>query len=182
MEDVRQLMGVFKLELEYSMLFLRHVETIKLAEVNDDGILTSVAHACKVRDELEEGPGSATELTLIETQIIGAAASNPVLITWFLFHGYGKRNEAAQEIRHILKKDFTKSLKMNKLSPKVSLAIPICGGGEKIAVSSSLVGRLFTVLPLHVVTGLPLHIHGMFALSPDRDSLKGDHASNADAE
>ena len=70
-------------------------------------------------------------------------------------------------IQERLGKDYSESLKMNKLNPSVSLAVPIDG-------HEPFQGRLFTVLPLPIETGLPAHVSSMFALTPDRTSLKGN--------
>jgi sacsin len=35
------------------------------------------------------------------------------------------------------------------------------------------VGRLFSTLPLPILTGLPVHIHGLFSISADRSTLHG---------
>ena len=171
-DDIRQLMDTFERELGHSMLFLRNVTTIELHEVDENGSRTFVAEARRVTVDEESGPGWTTSRVTVHVRLRGEFSE--VSQTWRLLHLHGEREEAAQEIHRRLNKDYSNSLKMNKLTARVSLVVPV--GGSQGGIQS-FNGRLFTVLPLPIVTGLPLHIHGMFALSPDRASLKGSQSS-----
>ncbi|KAJ3723890.1 hypothetical protein C8R42DRAFT_577934, partial [Lentinula raphanica] len=55
-------------------------------------------------------------------------------------------------------------LQKDKLLPHVALAFPLS--------KQNFQGHLFTLLPLPISTGFPIHIHGVFALTPDRQSLR----------
>lgn len=168
-DDIRTLMNAFKDELKYSLLFLRHVTKVELFEITEGGMQSVfTAEANKdVEKKEEENPAFVTRRVTVHVQ---ADVGDVVTQQWRLLHATSGSDEAAREVQRRLGKDYSESLKMNKLNPSVSLAIPI--NGDEL-----FLGRLFTVLPLPIETGLPVHISCMFALTPDRASLKGNRSS-----
>ena len=172
--DIRQLMKTFQRDLGHSMLFLRNINSIELEEIGENGTRSVLAVARRLVDEEESADGWTTTRVTVHVRVSanGASTSQP----WRLLHLHGDQEEAAEEVRQRLNKDFSNSLKMNKLSPGISLAIPI-QDDQDANHPPPFMGRLFTVLPLPIITGFPLHIHGMFALSPDRASLKGSQSN-----
>ncbi|KAG0216668.1 hypothetical protein BGX33_012337 [Mortierella sp. NVP41] len=61
-------------------------------------------------------------------------------------------------------------------SPHCGVALPL-GGEEQL---DSLEGRLLVYLPTPILTGLPFHIHGGFALTSNRKSLAGGQEKEND--
>ncbi|MCJ1433205.1 hypothetical protein MMC27_002564 [Xylographa pallens] len=82
-------------------------------------------------------------------------------------------SSASFSMHHVIEpnlpdKSLVKWAAMNKLHPWIGLAAPMMGTADV-----GLSGDLFTVLRLHIPTKQPVHIHGMFSISPDRGKLHG---------
>ncbi|KIO19901.1 hypothetical protein M407DRAFT_82182 [Tulasnella calospora MUT 4182] len=60
-------------------------------------------------------------------------------------------------------------MKEDKLFPHVALAFPVADG---VVPATGLKGRLFTLLPLPIITGFPLHIHAVLSLTSSRQNLR----------
>jgi len=69
------------------------------------------------------------------------------------------KSTAAQYISTRLGYDIGDELNKEKLVADVELAIPLNG--------PAIQGRLFTLFPLPIKTGFPLHFNAVFALTPD---------------
>ena len=75
-------------------------------------------------------------------------------------------------IHHLMKKSSANSeldswARGKKLFSWVAIAAPISG----ISSSDSFRGRLFSILRLPIETSQPVHIHGLFSITPDRGRL-----------
>ena len=74
------------------------------------------------------------------------------------------KEEANRLMSARLDYDIGDRLTADKLSPIVELAMPLDG--------APIGGSLYTLLPLPIETGFPVHVNAVFALTPDRQSLK----------
>jgi hypothetical protein len=86
--------------------------------------------------------------------------------TWRIFHSVLDSEETSRIMSERLPNhtNVGDRLKNDKLFSHVGLAFPLDGPPLK--------GRLFTLLPLPVYTDFPVHLHGILALTPDRQSLR----------
>jgi hypothetical protein len=165
---VRQLLQDFiSEELNIAMLFLTNISSIEIYEVNNEG-RKRLAHAELSKDPLERlnisGADAMTYQCRISTLIAGA---NVIEDSWRIFHASFLQSHSISILSDRINNDVSGVLTMQKLSPKVALAMPL---SAKQITSNS--GRLFTYLPLPLHTGFPCHIHGLFALTPDRQHLR----------
>ncbi|KIO19908.1 hypothetical protein M407DRAFT_82184 [Tulasnella calospora MUT 4182] len=58
----------------------------------------------------------------------------------------------------------------DKLFPHVALAFPV--PDATLSPTQTFSGRLFTLLPLPIITHFPLHIHAALALTSSRQNLR----------
>jgi len=166
---VRQLLQDFiDGELDIAMLFLTNISSIEIYEVNNEG-RKRLAHAKLSKYPLERLNLSAADDAMtyqcrISTLIAGA---NVIEDSWRIFHASFLQSHSVSILSERINNDVSRVLTTQKLSPKVALAMPL--STKRIASNS---GRLFTYLPLPLHTGFPCHIHGLFALTPDRQHLR----------
>lgn len=79
--------------------------------------------------------------------------------------------ETAQILSSKLGYDASQRLSNDKLFSHVALAYPLQRSIDR--------GRLFTLLPLPIYTDLPLHLHAILALTPDRQALRNREETGA---
>ncbi|KAJ3753290.1 hypothetical protein EV360DRAFT_74627, partial [Lentinula raphanica] len=84
--------------------------------------------------------------------------------SWRLVHDVISEETMKEKMQRHLQYEVGECLQQDKLLPHVALAFPLS--------EQKYQGRLFTLLPLPISTGFPIHIHGIFALTPDRQSLR----------
>jgi hypothetical protein len=87
--------------------------------------------------------------------------------SWRICKTIGSEATSISVLKNRLKRDSSSSLKRNKLQASVALAMP--RSHQEILRKP---GLLFTFLPLHLKTGFPCHVRGLFALTPDRQHLR----------
>ncbi|KAJ3843150.1 hypothetical protein F5878DRAFT_322197 [Lentinula raphanica] len=90
--------------------------------------------------------------------------SDATLQSWRLVHDVISEETMKEKMQRHLQYEVGERLQKDKLLPHVALAFPLS--------EQKYQGRLFTLLPLPISTGFPIHIHGIFALTPDRQSLR----------
>ncbi|KAJ7578039.1 hypothetical protein C8J56DRAFT_1170787 [Mycena floridula] len=158
-----------KKEMDITLLFLKNLTSIELREVDAKGKVT--VHAKVEIDDKKiiskrqlprrVSGGCTTNFTLTISTTLGSKTATRR--TWRVHHAISD-NAVVQE--KMLKRVFYEAsdLADNKLIAHVAIAYPLDG--------TPIQGRLFTALPLPIFTGFPVHIHGIFALTPDRQSLR----------
>jgi hypothetical protein len=159
---IRQLFNDFiEEEIGIVLLFLTHVSSIEIYEVDDQGtkLLASA--------ELKRAPDADRNVTSYRCSTNVTTATSSLARSWRVFQASYSDSEAAKLISDRLGYDIGLSLQQHKLTPKVGIAMPISPHSSPVPV-----GRLYTYLPLPLTTGFPCHIHGLFALTPDRQHLR----------
>ena len=157
-------------ELDVVGLFLKSIASIELLEILQNGREVLVG---KIKIEDISGlagsrsfaRGSEAREETFRCRISGFNGSS-ISSTWRIFHSVLDSKETSRIMSKRLPthSDIGVRLKNDKLFSHVALAFPLEGTPVK--------GRLFTLLPLPIYTDFPMHLHGILALTPDRQSLR----------
>lgn len=160
---IQQLFHNFiKEELHIVLLFLTHVSCIEIYEV-DDQEERRLAKAEIIKSDVDcDTAGIETYRCQVD---VSTLISDSACQSWRISHVAYSDSDAADCLSNRLGYDVGPMLKRQKLLPKVALAMPISSTPRHD-------GRLYTYLPLPLSTGFPCHIHGLFALTPDRQHLR----------
>ena len=157
-------------ELQHTLLFLRHVARIELREVDVHGVDRLVARA-----SIEDAQRTAMFRSLTPQHSMAPQSFVLGLLIefgdnkvehpkWRILHAIDADSEAASLMEKKGVKNAGNALNADKLFAHVALATPL--------LSQCAEGRLFTLLPLPIMTGFPIHIHSVFALTQDRQNLR----------
>jgi hypothetical protein len=166
-EVIRELFHDFvRDELKIVLLFLKNVRSVVLREVDNEGSreLASVKIERGEERPLKDTSGFGVASVLcsqVTTMIEGIQQT----CDWNIINYHDNQERIASELSRRLDIDARGTLRSKKLQPDVALAFPID------VSNNSTRGRLFTFLPLPIYTAFPCHIHGLFALTPDRQHL-----------
>ncbi|KAJ7481164.1 hypothetical protein B0H11DRAFT_1915714 [Mycena galericulata] len=159
-------------ELSIVMLFLKHIRSISLVIINTKGVETFIGSADIPDSTISEKRtflrhGDAREETFRCTVNIKASRDGPSTSKlWRVYHTVQSTEETTSILNNRLGYDIDpKLLVKDKLFSHVALAFPIDHAGV-------FDGRLFTLLPLPILTGFPIHVHAILALTQDRQSLR----------
>jgi hypothetical protein len=97
---------------------------------------------------------------------IESSGSSKSSATWRILHSVLDAKETSKIMSERLPKhrNVGDLLKSDKLFSHIALAFPLD--------ISRINGRLFTLLPLPIYTNFPMHVHGILALTPDRQNLR----------
>jgi hypothetical protein len=156
--EIRQLLeGFGHNELEEAILFLKNISTIEIRHISSSGQEYFIGKA--TIDQRNTSSSTFTRQVNCE-----ASAGNIRSRNWRFSTYLTDKSTAAQIMSKRLDYNIGDELNKEKLVANVELAIPLGG--------PSIQGRLFTLLPLPIKTGFPLHFNAVFALTPDRQSLK----------
>jgi hypothetical protein len=151
-------------ELNVVLLFLRHVSMVELKEVNDAGMRTiATAHVHRELDVTNADPSGQARFD--SCHVVTTVSGTTIRKSWVLNHYSADFEEISTSLSTRLQHDARNTLVEKKLLPKIGLAFPM------VTDKTALSGRLFTFLPLPIYTGFPCHVHGLFALTPDRQHL-----------
>ncbi|KAE9407538.1 hypothetical protein BT96DRAFT_971239 [Gymnopus androsaceus JB14] len=172
--DIRALFQSFiENELQVALLFLKHIRAIELVEITEDGnehMVAAVAISNADDDIVTRRALKSGDIDQFESyklDVISTIGKSPSVSTsWRVVHSVLKNSAVENSMDQRLGYRVGNRLVEDKLSSHVSLAF-LCN--EK---SNAFEGRLFTLLPLPIPTGFPLHVHGIFALTPDRQNLR----------
>jgi hypothetical protein len=157
-------------EISIIMLFLKHVSKIELRDVDDSG--TKTIATASVHDSVQlatlrnvtRHPSGLKESFRMTISI--KTGSNPTdTQPWLISHFAEDEIATNEAIAALWGRDPADRLSKDKLFPHVALAAPLNS-------TSGCDGRLFTLLPLPIHTGWPLHMHAIFALTSDRQNLR----------
>jgi len=165
-----------KKELRDSLLFLKHIIKIEVAEVDmETGELKYLAKAwiedgspaaeARLKDRTRDEELSSHELTIWMEGANGVKSSSD----WQIVHSVSNSEEVTKVVARSLNPSQVKELEGEKLTPHVALAYPLRFDGED---RDSFRGRLFTILPLPILSSFPLHLHALLALTSSRQNLR----------
>ncbi|KAF9032342.1 hypothetical protein BDP27DRAFT_1436014 [Rhodocollybia butyracea] len=164
--------GFIQNELSVALLFMKHVMSIELREIGADGTETLVAEVAILNTEVASVrsfiPDELARSESYRLNVVSMVANRNFSQTWRIVHHVMAAELVKAMMQGRLGYDVGDRLKNDKLSSHIALAIPLTGQGDP----QDIQGRLFTLLPLPISTGLPLHIHGIFALTSDRQNLR----------
>lgn len=157
--EIRQLLeGFGHNELEEAILFLKNISTIEIRHISSSGQEYFIGRATI-------DPRNTSSSALFTRRVIcETSAGNSRTRIWRFSTCLTDKSTAAQIMSKRLDYDIGDELNKEKLVANIELAMPLSG--------PSIQGRLFTLLPLPIKTGFPLHFNAVFALTPDRQSLK----------
>ncbi|KZT35917.1 hypothetical protein SISSUDRAFT_1064126 [Sistotremastrum suecicum HHB10207 ss-3] len=178
-ESIRELLVSFSEDLlDVTLLFLRHVKQIVLKIIEPDGNSTVVATSTFTPKDIRDVSfaGSALEN---EQLMLCTLATNTVTtareVTWAIVRSETKHKDISEVIATRIPRSaeaISAELIAEKLSGDIALAVPL-----DMSVLSDFKGRLFTILPLPIITPFPCHMHAFFALTPSRQSLRNPSES-----
>jgi hypothetical protein len=135
--------------------------------VNDQGRVC-LARAKVIKSIPDVSATNATSYQLeCSVEVTSIDTSSSTSRSWRIFEATYPDSEAADLVSNRLGYDVGPVLRQEKLLPKVGIAMPLLH--QPTAAHS---GRLYTYLPLPLSTGFPCHVHGLFALTPDRQHLR----------
>jgi hypothetical protein len=178
--EIRELLVEFiKAEIDAALLFLSHVMSIEVYEIDDEGRKCLVKVKKCVADYLDyEIPHAkicATSTTKAHKCSVTIESSEAATsrTTWRVLFSSHSLETSQRILSDRLKfdqdsADLKNRLSSEKLLPRVGLAIPLS------SQAAPRQGRLYTFLPLPLITGFPIHVHGLFALDSARRHLRGD--------
>lgn len=151
-------------------LFLKSITSIELQVVTTDNRKLLVG---RVKIEDTSGPagtrsfarGSGAREATFKCRVT-ASSGSLVSTTWRIYHSVLDSGITSQILSKRLPSHTNVGdlLKNDKLFSHVGLAFPLD--------ATPLKGRLFTLLPLPIYTDFPAHLHGILALTQDRQSLR----------
>ena len=157
--EIEQLLkGFGQNELEEAILFLKNISTIEIRHISSSGQEYFIGRAT-----IDQRSTSSSALFTRQVNCEVSAGNLPSR-SWRFSSSLTDKSTAAQIMSRRLNYDIGDELNKEKLVANVELAIPLGG--------PSIQGRLFTLLPLPIKTGFPLHFNAVLALTPDRQSLK----------
>ncbi|EJF60799.1 hypothetical protein DICSQDRAFT_181063 [Dichomitus squalens LYAD-421 SS1] len=155
------LLDFVRKELDVALLFLSHLTCIEVREIGVDGAAKTLASVTASLRPPVPRLYSRTISTTIE-------ASASTTREWSIIHASFEMEEGVELLCKSLEasKEWVEGeVVREKLRPNVALAFPT-------NASQGFRGRLFTYLPLPLVTGFPCHIHGVFSLTDSRQNLR----------
>jgi hypothetical protein len=166
--EIRQLFEDFvREEIGISLLFLKNITSVEVHEVDAQGgrrciAKSSIQKAKEASWTVDSDRHTTFKCTVVvETPLVGRVEK-----TWRIVHSYFPEAFSTSLLSLRLGQDPRPILSKHKLLSEMAIAIPM-----SILTKEDTAGRLFTYLPLPLNTGFPLHIHGLFALTPSRQNL-----------
>ncbi|TVY36879.1 Sacsin [Lachnellula occidentalis] len=150
---------------DHGLLFMRNVEKLELGTLGSSIVIemtdgeTLRSHKSKVNDAVKHAlkdPNSSFDLSFQVT--IGTKTGTELKQSAFIVHHCINGGLMDGSLR-----DWAAT---QNLLPWVAVAAPLLTKS-----TGNVNGSLFTVLPLPIESMQPVHIHGMFSLSPDRARL-----------
>ncbi|KAJ7172033.1 hypothetical protein C8R46DRAFT_1084593 [Mycena filopes] len=168
-------------ELSVVMLFLKHIRHISLKVISPDGRERFVGSAeipdLSIADKrtFSRNTGARQETFKCTINVIssnGVSASQ----VWRIYHAVRSTEETSAILTGGLGYNVGSKLSDDKLFSHVALAFPVD------PAAADLKGRLFTLLPLPIHTYFPVHMHGILALTQDRQSLRNIEETGTGAD
>lgn len=157
--EIRQLMEVYFNEARISLLYLRRVKSIDFSIYGDPDFGWSVSRQTASDGDVR----SFSELVICSFKIAKTAGTDK----WFvaiedLLPEAGRLPDTARRVM--------KNVECGMAALLSSQSEPNSG----ILLPQAIQSKIFNILPLPLSTELPVHIHGTFSLSGDRQSIAID--------
>ena len=155
-------------EIAVALLFLEHITSIEVVEINARGKRSILA-----RSEISRSSPVPFSVGTIESTIFTCEVKTNILDSsvsaenWRIQRTAFSYSDATSRLSERAGCDPGPTLSAHKLRPDVGVAVPF-----SIFAGSAVPGRLYTYLPLPLQTGFPLHIHSRFALTQSRQNLR----------
>ncbi|TFK35891.1 hypothetical protein BDQ12DRAFT_267709 [Crucibulum laeve] len=153
-------------EIGISMLFLKHISSIELYEIDVHGTRRQLALSKIERSTFDILANRITHTSVVTNTQAGLAEKKKV---WRIINETFSEEEAIAELTRRVGSNPDKTLEKNKLVPEVGIALP-----HNVLTDKEDSGRLFTYLPLPLKTGFPAHVHSLFALTQSRQNLRNE--------
>ncbi|KAJ7481162.1 hypothetical protein B0H11DRAFT_1915712 [Mycena galericulata] len=167
-------------ELSVVMLFLKHIRYICLKVISPDGQEHFIGSAeisdLSIAEKRRFSRNTGAREETFKCAITVTSPAGTVSQVWRVYHAVRSTEDTAGIMNRQLGYNVGSKLADDKLFSHVALAFPI--GLE----SDFFNGRLFTLLPLPIHTGFPLHLHAILALTQDRQSLRNIEETGTGAE
>ncbi|KAF5382259.1 hypothetical protein D9757_008956 [Collybiopsis confluens] len=179
-DHIRELyQGFIENELSVALLFLKHILSIELREIAADGTVTVKAKVNISNLEIAPlrsfVPGRDSCFEDYRLDIVSSISTDSLCVqSWRIVHVVDNETLVKSKISRRLGYDVEDRLKKDKLSSHIALAFPLS--------DQEIRGQLFTLLPLPIFTNFPLHVHGVLALTPDRQNLRNPNELGIGAE
>ena len=177
-EKVLKLFNSLQEEASVVLLFLKNICTINLYERSENGEIER-----SFRVEISEN--SRKEVIKIRQEFLSKAAAKPdICDSKYVMNVRVLKDSISTEYQWLVVNQIGSSVKCvsdmaskEKLPPWVGMALPLHTGSSRMDT-----GRIFCFLPLppevDCITGLPVHVHGAFALTDNRRGLEWPGADN----
>ncbi|KAH8096577.1 hypothetical protein BXZ70DRAFT_991302 [Cristinia sonorae] len=160
-DEIRRLLVDFvDQEMETALLFLSHLTSISVKEIQDRKSL----RLGKCKRKQSELQCSLSDTTHWEISVSSTKSSTNSKQKWRVVEVRFPSSDCAEILSQRLGYDAREALEKEKLLPVVAIAVPT-------PLEPGTFGRLFTYLPLPLPTGFPCHIHALFALTQARQNL-----------
>lgn len=167
--EIRSLLCDFiRDEISIALLFLENVATIEVYEVDAHGNTHCLATSTITRASKVACANQSSTFTCSIKTVAGG--SSGIVERWRVQETLFSQGDAMKALSERVGSDTSPALAKHKLKPHVALAVSFT-----TATDRNTSGRLFTYLPLPLPTGFPVHIHGLFALTADRQHLRNRH-------
>ena len=153
-------------KIQDALLFLSHIKQFSFYVIDDHNVALKLLYEMNVSDNSQQqrevfhhklNSYKSDSKPFIVTYPIKLTIVEPrctkVTKKWLIQNGIGDVSKSPQE-----------QVSHDSAQPKHGIAAPLEG-------NSRLLGNVFCFLPLPVVTNLPVHINGQFALSSNRRSI-----------
>ena len=155
-------------ELALVLLFLTNLRTVEVREIDEEGHMQVLATATKVLcPRIQPAPPRFP----IDLNTITVEYHNPprtMSSGWRVIRTTFTAEECVNTLASALEDtvEYVKDeMAREKLRPDIALAFPTLP-------TPSLRGRLFTFLPLPLITSFPCHLQGVFSLTDSRQNLR----------
>ncbi|KAJ7074064.1 hypothetical protein C8F01DRAFT_1099109 [Mycena amicta] len=161
-------------ELRVVMLFLKHIRSITLKVIHPNGSeeffgraeITDMNASTIEKRQFARSTGARQESFRCTITITSSDKSSRRQ-SWRIVHRVCSTEETSKLVGERVGYNVVAKLAHDKLFSHVALAFPV-----DPLPSDGLNGRLFTLLPLPIHTGFPVHMHAILALTQDRLSLR----------
>ncbi|KAF8247792.1 hypothetical protein K440DRAFT_550295 [Wilcoxina mikolae CBS 423.85] len=179
--DIKEVFNSFAAEISESLLFLRNVSSITL-RIGDEVFAKGIAKKYVDGEDITASfsINEPYDSVLVRGERLRRDESFLMEIS---FQQHGEEKASKYAITHHMRRHIEDDPKLEewarkfKLLPWVAIASPLSQDREQ-----EHVGRLFSTLPLPVLSNQPAHIHGMFSVRPDRATIhSGDDNAISEA-
>ncbi|KAF9145199.1 hypothetical protein BG015_011964 [Linnemannia schmuckeri] len=160
--QIRRMMDEWVEDAKVGLLFLKNVKTIQISDGFKPQV--TVSKSTSVKSDLLKpssgAPGLSDSIVMIEATPAASASESSASSLWLVCCDDAFPSNTVLSVRQLAA--------MRYWSPQRGVAIQIQG-----TVRSEFQSKLFVHLPTPILTKLPFHIHGDFALTSNRKNLAG---------